>query len=79
MERFAALPRHGRSRRYLSRNRDELFPGRPDMCAEYVDELPGGWYLGTNLSRSSIRQIVKMACDVAGLGYGTRYVIHLPD
>lgn len=79
MERFAALPRHGRIRRYLSRSRDELFPGRPDLCAEYADELPGGWYLNTHFSRHDIGQIVKMACEVVGVGYGSRYILHLSD
>ena len=37
-ERFAALPKHGRKRRYLARDRGDLYPGRPDLAA--IDNLP---------------------------------------
>ena len=71
-QRFAGLPKHGRIRRYLARDRDSLFVGRPDYAREvaHSHQLTNGWWLLTNLSRKSIRKHIKMACDVAGLQFG---------
>jgi hypothetical protein len=71
LERYAALPKHGRKRRYLSRNKMELYPGRPDLCEEYSTSRFGGWWIGTNYSRSTIRHAIELACQVAGLQFGT--------
>lgn len=78
-ERFAARPKHGRSRRYLARRREELYPGRNDLSSEYCEELPGGWFMSTNHSKATIRSIVVMACEVAGIPEGRRYLLSLPD
>jgi predicted type IV restriction endonuclease len=70
LERFAALPKHGRTRRYLARNSNDLYPGRPDLVREYSIQLKSGWWLSTNHSRATIERIIEMACDVAHLKYG---------
>ncbi len=77
LERFASLPKHGRTRRYLARTRDELYPGRPDLASEFSHELWHGWWLGINLSRNAIERIVRMACEVAGVRYGNDLKVHL--
>jgi predicted type IV restriction endonuclease len=71
LERYAALPKHGRKRRYLSRKKLELYPGRPDLCEEYSVSRFGGWWIGTNYSRSTIRHAIELACQVARLQFGT--------
>jgi len=71
LERFAALPRHGRSRRFLAATKAELYPGRDDLAAEYSHEVAPGWWLGTNYGTVQIRKIIGMACDVAGLRLDT--------
>lgn len=68
--RFAGLPKHGRSRRYLARNREELYPGRDDLCREYALQVGATWWMSTNHSRATIARIVEMAGDVAGLRRG---------
>lgn len=70
-ERFAALPRHGKKRRYLARNPEDLYPGRPDLSREHSLQLKSGWWLGTNHSKSAISQIIEMASGVAGMHFGT--------
>ena len=70
LERFAALPKHGRTRRYLARNPDDLYPNRPDLVRDYSIQLTSGWWLSTNHSRATIVRIIEMACDVAHLKYG---------
>lgn len=70
LERFSALPKHGRTRRYLARNANDLYPGRPDLVREYSIQLKSGWWLSTNHSRATIDRIIQMVCDVAHMTYG---------
>lgn len=76
-ERFAALPTHGRRRRYLARTAEELYPGREDLARDHSTRLPSGLYLGTNVSRAAIERIVEMACEVANIRFGTQLTINL--
>lgn len=79
LERFAALPKHERTRRYLARNPEELYPGRPDLSRDHSVQLSSGWWLGTNLSRAAIDRIIKMACEVARLAYGRDILFNLGE
>lgn len=78
-ERFAALPRHGRKRRYLAKDRDQLYPGRADLVANHSHRLPCGWWLGVNVSRKAVERIVQMACRVSDLRYGRDLEIWVGD
>jgi len=69
LQNYADLPKHGRKRRYLARNKMELYPCRPDLCQEYSQEIFPGWWVGTNYSRSTIRNAVMIACEVSGLKF----------
>lgn len=71
LERFAGLPKHGRTRRYLAKNPDDLYPGRPDLVRDHSMQLTSGWWLSTNHSRATIERIIEMVCDVAQLKYGS--------
>ena len=75
IERFVSR-KHGKKRRYVARTREELYPGRPDL-AEYSKQLSSGWWIGTNYSKSNIRQIIQLACEVAGLRFGHDLNINL--
>lgn len=77
LERFATLPKHGRTRRYLARSRDDLYPGRPDLVRDHSYELRPGWWLGINLSRPAIERITEMVCEVAGLRFSVDLRINL--
>jgi hypothetical protein len=79
LERFAALPKHGRTRRYLARSPEELYPGRPDLSREHSTQLSSGWWLGTNVSRAAIERIIKMACEVARINYGRDLLVNLGE
>lgn len=65
LERFAAR-KHARKRRYLSKNKYDLYPGRPDLVDKYSEEIVPGWWLGTNYSRRDIQKIIDLAREVAG-------------
>jgi predicted type IV restriction endonuclease len=79
LERFAALPKHGRTRRYLARSPEELYPGRPDLSHEHSAQLSSGWWLGTNVSRAQIERIIEMACEVARVKYGRELSVNLGE
>ncbi len=77
LDRFAGLPRHGRSRRYLARDASELYPGRPDLCRDCSIRLSSGWWLSTNHSKQSIQHIIGMALEVARTGCGKNLKVNL--
>lgn len=79
LERFAARPKHGRTRRYLARSTEELYPGRPDLAGEHFFKLKSGWYLGTNVSHAQIERIIEMACEVSHLRLGRELVISVRE
>jgi hypothetical protein len=78
-ERFAGLPLHGRSRRYLARDPALLYPGRDDLAREYSTKLPSGWWMSTNHSKQTIAKIIEMACNVVGISFGRDLVANLGD
>jgi len=77
LERFAARPRHGRFRRYVAREKLDLYPNRPDLCDEFSHQLKSGWWLGTNYSRKGITKIIKIAAEVAGLAFGRDLLVNV--
>ena len=77
LDRFVSLPRHGRTRRYIARDRNELYPGRADLVQEHSHQLRSGYWLGINISRKQVERIVTTACEVAGLRYGNDLKINL--
>jgi hypothetical protein len=77
LDKFAALPKHGKTRRYVSRSRSELYANRPDLCETHAYQLNNGWWMGTNYSKSALEKIIKLACQTASLKFGTDVVINL--
>jgi predicted type IV restriction endonuclease len=59
----------GRKRNYIARTPEQLYPDRPDL-REYREELPGGWYVATNLNNVLKKSIIRLAAEVAGLTFG---------
>jgi predicted type IV restriction endonuclease len=64
LERYASR-KHGRKRRYLAKDKFNLYPGRPDLAEENSVEVVSGWWLGTNYSRKNIQDIIDLALEVA--------------
>ncbi|HNU24449.1 MAG TPA: hypothetical protein P5539_16890 [Mesotoga sp.] len=64
LEHFASR-RHGKKRRYLAKDKLELYPGRPDLAALHSVEILPGWWMGTNYSRPNIQDIINLALEVA--------------
>lgn len=72
LNRFASLPKHGRKRRYLAKNREELNPNRKDLALsdDYSRQLRPGWWVNINLAKRTIEKVIKMACQVAEIKFG---------
>ena len=66
LNRFASR-KHGKKRRYLAKDKNDLYPGRPDLVEQHSIEVVAGWWLGTNYSRRNIQEIIDLALEVAGL------------
>lgn len=65
LDRFASR-KHGKKRRYIARDKRELYPDRPDLVDQHSIEVVPGWWLGTNYSRLNIQDIIELALEVAG-------------
>ena len=76
LERFASSPQ-GRTRKYLARQPEELYPGRPDLTKTFSKQLRSGWWLGTNNSRASTARIIESASKIAGLAYGVELIVQI--
>ena len=63
LEKFAKLE-HGRKRRYLAQNPEELYPGRPDLVEQASAEVAPGWWLGTHYGREYMQKILNLALGV---------------
>jgi predicted type IV restriction endonuclease len=74
------LSRHpdisGRKRKYIARTTEELYPDREDLRSSN-HPLPGGWLVATNLNNILKKNIIKVAAEVAGLGYMHDIIIDL--
>lgn len=70
LERCYHDPRNaGRKRRHIARSLNELYPDRPDL-RNHHERLPGGWFVGTNISNLQKRNVIRMAAECADLKIG---------
>jgi predicted type IV restriction endonuclease len=76
LERFAALPKHGRKRRYLARTKEALYPGSPHLVVNAYQLRPD-WWCDPHASRAGIARRIRMACEVAKIRYGEELSIDL--
>src|SRR5699024_180624 len=63
LERFASR-KHGRKRRYLAKDKYELYPGRRDLAENNSVVIVSNWWMGTNYSRKNIQDIIDLALEV---------------
>jgi len=74
---FAAR-KDGKRRRYIAQAQNDLYPGRPDL-SHLSEEIYPGWWVGTNYGKPGIKTILGLACEVAGITFGTDLVIDLGE
>ncbi len=78
-QRFASLPRHGTKRRFLAGTPEEIIPHRPDLARKHSYQLKSGWWILVNLSKRGIERLIKLACEIAPLKYGSDFKVNLGD
>lgn len=64
----------GRTRRYIARTAEELYPDREDFRG-MRESLPGGWFVATHMNNVLKKTIIRLAADVAGLTFGKDVVV----
>lgn len=67
----------GRTRAYVARSREELYPDNSKLQMSAVEILSDGWLLGTNMSNTRKTRMLKSACKVLGLRYGVDLVVKM--
>ena len=76
-ERYAAR-KQGYSRRFLSQDKYELYPGQTERCESHSVELDvGGWFVATHQSRTTIEASAQLACEILSLRYGSDIILNL--
>jgi len=76
-ERFGERHR-GRKLVYVARSREELFPRHPHLAKSAARELPGGYFLGTHMGSARKEELIRWACEVAGVEFGRDLTVELP-
>ena len=62
-----AMQRGSRGRAYVSPHRERLYPGKPaPWVSMHSRELPDGWWVGTNESQATLRQLMTRALRALG-------------
>jgi hypothetical protein len=70
-ERFQRAVRGiGRSRRYVGRSPQEVYPSKPKLWRSTVEFAPG-WYIGTNENNKTKLKLLRRASEVLGLRFGS--------
>ena len=70
--------RKGRTRAYVARSREDLFPGQPRLWKTNAKELPGGYFLGTHMGNPQKEQMIRWACQIVGIEFGRDLIVELP-
>jgi negative regulator of replication initiation len=68
LDSFAA--EKGRTRRYVARTPDTLYPQAPHL-ARHAAPLVDGWYYDSNLSTARAGHLARVAARLCGLHYGS--------
>lgn len=70
LEAELAKTRKPSKRRFIAPTPADLYPGKPNLW-KYAKEIAPGWMLGTNESSKKKIQLLKLACEVMGLRWGS--------
>jgi hypothetical protein len=67
----------GSTRNHIARSVQEIYPARPDLAR--ATEFAPGWLVGLNIANREKIGIIRKACEVFGLRFGTDVRISLPN
>lgn len=68
----------GRTREYVAKSPEDLYPGSPHLAKSEFRELPGGYFIGTNMGTAKKMDLIRWACEVAGVRFGQDLTVELP-
>lgn len=57
-----------KGRGLVARSKTDVYPGSPTRQAE-VYELPGGWFVGTNMDTRHKKAMLRRACEIVGMDF----------
>ena len=78
VEEYAAtVNAEGRTREYVSKSKEKLFPDNPKLQITAYEVLSDGWLLGTHMSNTRKTRMLRSACMVLGLRYGIDLIIKM--
>lgn len=72
-----ATAARGRNRNHIARSVGEIYPDRPDLAQ--AEEFADGWLVGLNIANREKVRLVRAACDVFGLRFGSDVIFDLPN
>ncbi|MDP3896765.1 MAG: hypothetical protein Q8Q62_08815, partial [Mesorhizobium sp.] len=72
-----AVAVRGKSRNHIARTPAEIYPARPDLAR--AAEIAPNWLVGLNIANREKMRIIREACRVTGIKFGTDVVIDLPN
>lgn len=68
----------GRKREYVAKRPEDLYPGSPHLAKSEFRKLPGGYFIGTNMGTAKKMDLIRWACEVAGVRFGRDLTVELP-
>lgn len=68
----------GRTREYVAKRPEDLYPGNPHLAKSEFRKLPGGYFLGTNMGNEKKGQLIRLAQKVVRGEVGRDLVVELP-
>ncbi len=76
-QRYDSTQKKGGKRLQLARRAEDLYPAGSKLAQKEACELPGGWWLATNLDNDQKKKRIQRACDVMGIKYGRELIVSL--
>jgi Predicted type IV restriction endonuclease len=67
----------GKSRNHIASSPEEIYPARPDLAR--AAEIAPGWLIGLNIANREKIRIIREACRVMGLRFGSDVKINMPN
>ncbi len=68
-----------KARMIVARNRRDLYLKNPDLADNHARQLADGWWVDTNLNTQGIRKRLEIACEIAGIEFGSDLVLNFPE
>ena len=69
------LQSKGHKRQTVARDRNRLFPNDLVRIAKHSLDLGGGWWMGTHIGSVEASKKIRIACDVAGVKFGSELTL----